>query len=183
MMKDEINIHVKINPSIYRSFCHFDTFRRQRRWSVPLLVSLLLSSLSLLLLFLRPEGAETIAAVFLGLSLSVPMIVFGLYFIQIQAQISSLGLKNVPEIYYLRLLPACLVVHNARQNDTEIRLPWKDLWGAFRTKNSIYLYVRPERAFILPDGQADVSPEELWTFLQTCLGKGKCRTVSGPAKH
>ena len=117
-MKKEINIRVKIDPWTYRDFCNFDTFRRQRRWFFPVMAAMVLSTLSLLVMFLRPGSSATIPGILMGLGLAVPLVVFGLYFIQIQAQISYLGLKNSPEVYSLKFLPDCVRVGNfQKKND------------------------------------------------------------------
>ena len=50
----------------------------------------------------------------------------------------------------------------------------KDVKQAFKVKGCIYLYVHTARAFLIPDGQASASPDELWRFLQKCLGPEKC---------
>jgi hypothetical protein len=39
---------------------------------------------------------------------------------------------------------------------------------------NIYLYVNPERALILPEGQASVPTDALWGYLEKHLDKGKC---------
>ena len=50
-------------------------------------------------------------------------------------------------------------------------LEWKNIHAAWRDKGCIYLYATPARAFLLPDGQADAPPQELWAFLATHLAK------------
>ena len=37
-----------------------------------------------------------------------------------------------------------------------------------------HLYVNPERALILPEGQASVPTDTLWGYLEKHLDKGKC---------
>ena len=49
-------------------------------------------------------------------------------------------------------------------------VPWKDLQAAFRARGCVYLYVNPARAFLLPDGQADAAPDELWAYLEKHMG-------------
>ena len=52
-------------------------------------------------------------------------------------------------------------------------LPWEKVFGAWRHKEAIYLYATPARAFILPDGQADASPDMLWRTLEKLMGAEK----------
>ncbi len=92
-MASDIRIHVHLDPRSYRQFCAFDTFRRQRRWFAPLLVSMLLLAASTAYLFLSVRPSGTFAGLLFGLGLAVPMFCFGLYFIQIEAQIAGLHLS------------------------------------------------------------------------------------------
>ena len=56
-------------------------------------------------------------------------------------------------------------ITNDRKNEEAQELPWEKLYAAYRVRGSVYLYATPARAFLLPDGQADASPEELWQLL------------------
>jgi len=57
-----------------------------------------------------------------------------------------------------------------------VALKWSQMAAAYRAKGCIYLYVNPARAFLLPDGQADVSDDELWEYLVKHMGE-KCRVL------
>ena len=41
--------------------------------------------------------------------------------------------------------------------------------GAWRQPDAVYLYVQTDRAYILPNGQANVSDDELWAALGNYL--------------
>ena len=171
-MARTIDIHVKLDPRTFRGYCAFDTFRRQRRWYPPIMAGMVLVTLSAALL-LMGKGTRA-AGVLMGLGIAVPMVVFGLYFIQIEAQVASQGLKSAPAVYSLALGTEGVKVTNDQKKEPAVELDWTQLWGAFRRPDAIYLYVNPQRAFILPDGQASASPDELWRFLQKHLGPEKC---------
>ena len=56
-----------------------------------------------------------------------------------------------------------------------VTVPWKDADSAYRRKGCIYLYAGPQRAFLLPDGQADAPDEAVWQAVARGLGEEKCR--------
>ena len=176
-MKQEITIHVRLDPKGFRAFCRFDTFRRQRRWYAPVLAGLLFITLSTLVMFLKPELTGSVAGLLMGLGLAVPMVCFGLYLIQIAVQISRLGLKDSPTIYTLRFRGDAICVTAGRPTVSTVTLQWEQMWAAFQRNGYIYLYANPQRAFILPDGQANASPDELWDLIVRHMGDGKCRSL------
>ena len=172
-MPKQIDIHVRLNAQAFRRYCAFDTFRRQRRWYMQVFVAMLLITASLALL-LGAKAHPGPAAVLMGLGFAVPMVVFGLYFIQIEAQVAAQNLKASPAVYSLKFQEKGITVTNDQKKEPPMELEWSRIWGAFRRPDSIYLYVNPQRAFILPDGQASVSPEVLWNFLRQQLGDARC---------
>ncbi len=173
-MAKQITVHVRLDAKSFRRYCAFDTFRRQRRWYAPVLIAMLLITVSLSGLLGVVPLSESASGVLMGLGIAVPLVVFGLYFIQIEAQVASQGLKSAPAVYSLALGTEGVKVTNDQKKEPAVELDWAQLWGAFRRPDAIYLYVNPQRAFILPDGQASASPDELWRFLQKRLGPEKC---------
>ena len=61
-------------------------------------------------------------------------------------------------------------VTNNQQSESQVDVSWKDVQAAFRDRKCIYLYITPVRAFLLPDGQADCEPEELWAYIEKHIG-------------
>lgn len=173
-MAKQIDIHVRLDARTFRRFCAFDTFRRQRRWYFPVMAAMVLITVSTAGLFGVLPLSESASGVLMGLGLAVPMLIFGLYLIQIEAQIARQHLKEAPAVYSLRLSADGARVTNDQKKEPPVDLPWDGFWGAFRRADCVYLYVNPQRAFILPDGQASAPPAEVWRFLKKCLGEGKC---------
>ena len=170
-MAKQIDIPVHLSAAAFRRYCAFDTFRRQRRWYAPVLIGMVLITLSLGgLLNLIPIG-ESAAGVLMGLGLAVPLVVFGLYVIQIETQVSRGGLKRAPLVYTLRLNADGVRVTGG---GAPVSVPWDRLWAAFRRRDCIYLYVNPERALILPDGQGSASGDEIWQYLRKSMAPGRC---------
>lgn len=173
-MARAIDVHVHLDAATYRRFCRFDAFRRQRKWYPPVLVSMVLVTLSLAGLFGRLPLPESASGVLMGLGLAVPMVFFGLFFLQIEVQAARQDLKAAPALYSLHLEPDGIRVTNDRKQEAPVPLRWDECSAAFRRSDAVYLYVRGGHAFILPAGQADVPDEALWAFLQRQLGAERC---------
>lgn len=173
-MAKTIDVDVRLDDKMFRRYCAFDTFRRQRRWYWPVLAAMLLITVALAGLFGLVSLPESASGVLMGLGIAVPMVVFGLYAIQIEAQVARQQLRQAPAVYALRLSAEGVRVTNARKDEPPVDIAWDRLWAAFRRADCVYLYVSPERALILPDGQASVSPQALWDFLKKNLGEARC---------
>ena len=78
-------------------------------------------------------------------------------------------------VYTLTLGEAGIHIENNQKKEASQDLSWSSACQAFRKKNCIYLYVTPQKAFLLPGGQASVPDEELWDFVKKHLGAEKCR--------
>ena len=178
-MTGSIEISVRLDARTFRRYCAFDALRRQRRWYWPALLTMLLITGALAGLFGWIPMNDVFPGLLMGLGLAVPMLNLGLYFIPIEAQIASQHLKEAPLIYTLLLDDTGVSITNEQKKEAPVDLSWDRLWAAFKQQGDIYLYVNPERALILPEGQTGVSPEILWSFLQTKLGVEKCVDSKG----
>ena len=177
-MKNEIVIRVRLNREQFIRFCNFDTFKRQRRWFLPVMASMILMTASVFLLLFVPQDTSIFAGITTGLAIAVPMIWFGLYFIQLQVQAVQMNLKENPEVYSLWLRNEHVRVVSAAKPESPVDLYWNQFFAAYRRKDCIYLYVNPQRAFILPSGQSSASDEELWRFISGNMPEGRCFSVS-----
>lgn len=176
-MVRQIDVPVHLDPKTFRRYCAFDAFRRRRRWFAPLMIGMVLVTASLAgLLNLVPMGGGG-AGVLMGLGIAVPLAAFGLYAIQVEAQIASQRLGDSPLVYALRMTPDCVRVSKEPDGGDAVDLGWDSLCAAFRRPGAIYLYATPERAFILPEGQASAPDEALWEYIRKYLGEGKCLDV------
>lgn len=173
-MAKQIDIHVRLDARTFRRYCAFDTFRRQRRWYWPVLIGMVLITAALAGLLGLVPMAESASGVLMGLGIAVPMVVFGLYVIQIEAQIALQHLKQSPAVYSLRLDDDGVRVTNDQKKEPPVDIPWHRPWGAFRRSGCIYLYITPERALILPDDQASVPADAVWAFLKKQMGDARC---------
>ena len=176
-MKNEIVIRVRLDEKTFRRYLNFDTFRLKRRWFWPVMAAMICLTAALFFLLFRPGTADTLAGILTGLAIGIPMVCFGLYFIQLQVQVSAMKLKEHPEIYSLWLREEHVRVVSAGRPEAPADLYWNQFYAAYRRSDCIYLYVNPQRAFLLPEGQASVSSEDLWDFIRKSMSSGRCLSV------
>ena len=142
-------------------------------WAV---FALILVAFAAVALFSGKEQSGLIAAVLLAVGLGLPLVYFGTFFSQVNAQAARFGLDRPRAVYTVTLGPEGVRATNDRREEAAAKVQWKDVQAAFRAKGCVYLYVNAARAFLLPDGQGDASPEELWAFLEKHMGD-RCRDV------
>ena len=171
-----IHIPVKLDKDTFRRFATFDTFRRQHRWRLPVWFFIIMASFSVYL-FLQTDKPQSglIGGVMLAVGLSLPVIYFTTFYHQLRENTIKHCLPR--QVYTLTLSDQELHIRSAINDGEDLTLPWDKLHMAYRVKGAVYLYVMPTRAFLLPDGQADVSDDALWAFLEQKMPDGKCRTL------
>ena len=175
MAKSSIAIHVKMDGRTFRRFAFYDTFVKNKRWKSPATFALLMTAFAAAcFLFHHKEGAVMLGVVLLSVGLGMP-VVYGLSFLMsvsasIKAQklprpASEVILSNQAEGIFIRSL--------ADGRNEHLTLRWDSLHAVHRAKGCIYLYAIPTKAFLLPDGQADASPNEVWAMITRNLDQSK----------
>ncbi len=141
----------------FMRFALFDTFRLKKRWKLPLFFTCLMSFFALLCFGLRDSGnqAALLGFVLLGIGVLLPLVWFLLYLSSVRKEARKLGLSGDKVCYETQLGESGVtVVRGAEHADW----PWENLHAAWRVRGCIYLYVLPERAFLLPeDENADLA--------------------------
>lgn len=171
MQREIITIHVKMDRQTFRRFALFDTFRLKKRWCKPALFCAILLVFAAVAFAAGREQSALIGSVLLLVGLGLPAVYVGTYLSQLNAQAKKLRLDPPRPVYTLRLAQEGVTIQNDMKAEATVSLEWKNIHAAWRDKGCIYLYATPARAFLLPDGQADATPPELWAFLAAHLAK------------
>ena len=172
-MRTEYTIPVRLDARTFRRFGRFDMLRLRKKWVRPTLFALILIAFAFVALLARKEQSGMIAAVLLVVGLGLPLVYFGSFFSQMNMQVERHQLSQPRRVYTVKLNYDGIHVANNQKEEGQLDVAWKDAQAAFRDKGCIYLYVTPVRAFLLPDGQADVPDDALWAYLEKHMG-GKC---------
>ena len=170
----EIAIPVRLDEATFRRYCHFDTMLLHRRWFKPVLIGMIAVTLGMAALLSGKPDLETLAGILVGVGIAIPLMFFGLYFLQVKAQVAERKLKDRPGVYTIHLREDGVSIVNDQHAEDPIDLPWPSLAAAYRVPGCIYLYVNSEHAFLLPDGQANVSQDAVWECLNNNLGVNRC---------
>ena len=170
-----ITIPVRLDERTFRRFARFDMFSLRKRWIRPALFSLILIVFAFIALLARKEQSGMIAAVLLAVGIGLPVVYIGTFLSQVNMQAARRGLKPTRNVYTVRLRNEGILVTNSQKKEDPLEMDWESVRQAFRKKGCIYLYVTAAKAFLLPNGQADVPDQEVWQFLTEHLGHEKCR--------
>lgn len=170
-----IVIPVKLDEKTFRRFARFDMFSLRKKWVRPLAFSLILIVFAFIALLARKEQSGMIAAVLLAVGVGLPVVYVGTFLSQVNVQAVQRKLKPARSVYTVTLREEGIRVENDQRKEDPLEMEWASVQRAFRRKGCIYLYVSAAKAFLLPDGQADVPDAEVWDYLSAHLGKEKCR--------
>ena len=170
-----IVIPVSLDEKTFRRFARFDMFVLRRKWVRPAVFSLILICFAFVALLARKEQSGMIAAVLLVVGLGLPFVYFGTFLSQVNMQAVRAKLKPARRVYTVTFRENGILVENNQKKEDLLEMEWSSVQKAFRKKGCIYLYVTAAKAFLLPDGQANVPDPEVWQYLVAHLGAEKCK--------
>ena len=173
--KQDIVIPVKLSEKTFRRFARFDMLRLRKRWVRPVLFALILCVFATVALFSRLPQSGLIAAVLLAVGLGLPIVYIGMFLSQVNLQADKWKLGKGKLVYTVTLRSKDFTVVNSQKAGEAVTVPWAEARQAFRMRGCIYLYASPAKAYLLPDGQANVPDGEVWQRIVQGLGKDKCR--------
>ena len=174
-MEKTITVPVRLDEKTFRRFALFDMFSLRRKWVRPLVFSAILVAFAVVALLARKEQSGMIAAVLLAVGIGLPLVYFGTFLSQVNMQAVRAKLKPARLVYTLTFTDAGIHIENNQKKEDPQDLDWASVHKAFRKRGCIYLYATPQKAFLIPRGQADVPDPEVWNFLTEHLGAEKCR--------
>ena len=177
-MEKPVTVNVIIDDKIFRKFALFDNLHRKRIWFLPVIFASIMSAFALVCFVMRghAEQAVMIGSLLLIIGLGLPAAYMRLFFKSIKIQIKTAGLESPRHVYSLRFSPEGFQVINGGKPD---QYKWSGVFGAYRVPGCTYLYVEKNKAFLLPDGQAEEGAD-VWGLLTDKLSAEKlrdCRTM------
>ena len=169
-----ITIPVRLDEKTFKRFARFDMFTLRKRWVRPVIFSAILIAFAFVALLTKKAQSGMIAAVLLAVGIGLPVVYFGSFFSQVNMQALQQKLKPPRNVYTVTLREEGIRVENNQRQEDVLEMEWAAVQKAFRRKGCIYLYVTPTKAFLLPEGQADATDEEVWDYLTAHMGSEKC---------
>ena len=172
MARRSITVHVKMDYKTLRSFAVFDTFLLKKQWRRPVFFSSILLVFSFICLFLIDKDQHLlIGFVLLAIAVALPFSYLFMFLSGVKGQAAKLRLPR--RVYTLNISSSGISIQNDLKKEEAVWLEWNKVHALHRRRNAIYLYASPARAFILPNGQADASADELWLMMTECAKQAK----------
>lgn len=156
-------IDVKVSARVFRKFALFNVFVKQRRWISPSIFFCIMTSFALLAFFTKgtSDQALLLIAVLFSVGLLLPVVYFCSYFLSVNTQIKKMNLTEPRYAYTLTLTSQAF---SAMLNDEKTIYQWSEIHAVYKKPHCIYLYVSPQRAYLLPADQVD--SDALWDMLK-----------------
>ncbi len=165
---------VKLDEKTFRRFAFYDTFRVRRKWVKPLVFCLIFLAFAFIAMISQKAEGGKLAAVLLVVGLGLPLVYTGTFLSQVNMQCARYKLKPARSVYTLTLGPDTLLVHNDQKAEEDLVLSWSQVPAAFRRRKCVYLYVSPQKAFLLPETPGNPSLEAVWSHLLSHMKAGAC---------
>lgn len=164
MARRSITVHVKMDRKILRSFAVFDTFILKKQWRRPAVFSLIMLAFALVCLFVIDKSQHVlIGSLLLAIAICMPFSYVFMFLSGVKEQAKRLKLPR--RVYTLVISSSGVSIQNDIKKEETVWLDWDKVHALHRRRGAIYLYATPARAFILPNDQADASPDELWELM------------------
>lgn len=177
MAKKSITVPVRMDQKTLRSFAMFDTFVLKKQWRRPATFGGIFLLFALICFFLTGKDQNVFMGVFLSIiGVGMPLVYVLMYLSSVSQQAQKLKLPR--KVYTLVIMEDFIRITNDMKVEQPVNLNWNQIHALYRRKNAIYLYVTPQKAFILPNGQADAPVEELWQMLTTRASEAKKTKVN-----
>lgn len=172
-----MKIKVFLDEALFRRFTKFDILSRRRLWRLPVTFAAILTAAAAVAFIMhRVEGAVFLGVVLLIVGLGMPLVYFSTFFLSLKKQV-KLNRLSAPRLVYTLTLTEDeegIAVENLSEHAV---YRWKQVYHVYRDGEATYLYMTPDRAFILPDSAAEGSPEELWTLICRMVEPEKCTVL------
>lgn len=170
MRPDVITISSRIDTKTFRKFAIFDTITRQKRYRSPVIFMGIMLVFACICYVMngRVEQAALLGNVLLGIGVILPVVYFGTFYFSVNSQAKKMKLEPPKHVYTVTMTDAAegiSIVTPTGEGGT-LRVKWANLFMVYRVDGCIYFFISPRQAFLFPDDQANVTPDELWEFLK-----------------
>lgn len=164
-----MRVEVRLNEKDFFRFSLFDAFSRRRAWLRPAVFAAILGACAALCFALHQRrGAVLLGSVLLIVALGLPAAWFLSFFLSLRRQAREQGLAGGKYVYTLDLHDGeeGISVDNGREHAV---FPWAQMFHAYRHPDAAYLYVTPQRAFLIPDHCVQGAAGALWALIERRL--------------
>ena len=160
-----MRIEVHLNEKEFIKFSWFDALQQKKIWRRPALFAAILGIAAGICFMMRDRrGAVLLGGVLLAVALGLPAAWFLSFSLSLRRQAQAAGLSGGTYAYTLELHDDDRGI--AVDKGTEhAAYPWEQVFHVYRGKAASYLYITPQRAFLLPHRCVSGGGDALWDLI------------------
>ena len=171
MLRDYYSTPIVLNEKQMKDFITYDNNKKQKRWKKTVSLSACLFMLATMCFAFQDSytWAGTVGSVVCCFCVLIPVYYFNSYSNGVKTQVAKMNLNPPREVYSIRLSDSSngIMFYYPKEKNYAGRYSWKNIDGAWKTKNAIYLYVTKHQALIIPNTINEY--EDIWTFIKKNL--------------
>ena len=159
-----MDIQVHLDEREFMKFSWFDALRHKKVWCRPALFAAILGAAATACFVLHDRrGAVLLGSVLLVVALGLPAAYFLSFFLSLRRQ--GAGLAGGKYIYTVELYDddRGITVDNG---DEHAAYSWEQVYHVYRTETASYLYITPQRAYLIPHDCVGKDIGRLWALIQ-----------------
>lgn len=160
-----VKVEVQLNKKDFMRFGWFDAFRHKKVWRRPALFAAILGVAAAVCFVLHNRrGAVLLGCVLLVVALGLPAAWFLSFCLSLRKQAQAAGLSGGKYAYTLELHDddRGIVVDNGNEHAA---YSWEQIFHVYRSKTASYLYITPQRAFLIPHACVKDGENRLWELV------------------
>lgn len=168
-----MTIAVRLSESNFRHFLIFNILKRLKLYKSPVIFASILTFSAIISFVMHSvDGAVLLGIVLLLVGLGVPVVYFINFFSSLQKQVKQQNL-DPPRLVYTLQFSEDSDVLKVSNDQEQAAYRWKDIFHAYYEKDSIYLFITQDRAFLLPLALLENS-DETWNIIEGKLESERC---------
>lgn len=174
-----MKIEVRLTEKEFISFGWFDALRVKRAWRGPALFTAILGgAAALCFTFYARRGAVLLGSALLLVALGLPAAWFLSFGASLRKQAKAAGLSEEKHVYTLELQDdaAGVTVDSGKEHAV---YAWQQVFHVYRNRTASYLYITPQRAFLIPHTCVECGPDALWALMGRHIPAGRQTDASG----
>lgn len=161
-----MKVEVRLNEKEFFRFSTFDVLRRRKLWRSPAIFAAILCACAVVCFLMRHvRGAVALGIALLAAGIGIPAVYFLNFFLSLRRQARQEGLSPAKYVYTLQLDDAGggITVDNGHEHAV---YPWGQVFHVYRSATASYLYITPQRAFLIPHDCVGGGADGLWSLFE-----------------
>lgn len=172
-----MEIKVFLSEATFRRFTIFDILKRRKLWRSPVIFAAILSFCAFICFLAHHiDGAVLLGSILLIVGLGMPCVYFTTFFFSLRKQVKQNHLTPPKHVYTVKLSHQKdgIFIENTHEQATYC---WDKVFHVYQDTNATYLYMTPDRAFLLPHDCVEGSADALWALIQEMVPPTKYTVV------